>query len=261
MCLWRKINRAVCLILVMSFGFSGWAFASESSSSDYQVDNVFFGSGGSLNSCSATYCSKQSLGETGVGDTKSSDYQAQAGFNVNREPYLQLTVNNPNTDLGIMNSGTTYTTTSTFSVKSYLASGYIVSTVSPGPTTPGPHTLNLLTTPTASNASQEQFGINLAANNSCSGISNGAGGTISGSAGPVQVPSSAYSYGAAAHNSGTDYYDTACKFMYKNGDTIAGSTQSSGETDYTISYIFNIAPNTPAGLYTLNQTLVATSTY
>jgi len=49
--------------------------------------------------------------------------------------------------------------------------------------------------------------------------------------------------------------------MYQKGDTIARATKSSGETDFTISYIFNTTNVTPGGTYTVNQVLVATSTF
>jgi hypothetical protein len=72
----------------------------------------------------------------------------------------------------------------------------------------------------------------------------------------VEVPSSTYSFGAAATG-----YNTPCQFKYVNGDTVAQSTKSSGETDYTISYIFNISATTPGGVYTMQHVLVATSTF
>ncbi|HET7320243.1 MAG TPA: hypothetical protein VFI84_01495 [Candidatus Saccharimonadales bacterium] len=252
---WKKTAQSVILSLVVTFGLPAVAFATcgagqQSCSSSYSVGETFFGSGGNLNSCGSTYCSKQSAGETAVGNTKGTTYQAQAGFNTNRDPYIQLIVNTANIDLGYMQSGTTKTTSATFSVKSYLASGYVVQSNSPGPTTPG-HTLSPMNTAAASNPTAEQFGINLVANNSCGG---GMPGSLGAS--PIQVPSSAYSFGAAATG-----YNTACQFKYVNGDTIAQANSSSGETDYTISYIFNIAANTPSGLYTMAQTLVATSTY
>jgi hypothetical protein len=112
--------------------------------------------------------------------------------------------------------------------------------------------MNFLTSPTVSSAGSEQFGMNLVANNSCpqSGMPGSLGSD------PVQVPSSSFSFGAAAAN-----YNTACNFTYNNGDTVAQSTQSSGETDFTISYLFNISSITPGGTYTMNQSLVATSTF
>ena len=227
----------------------------QSCSSSYQVDEAFFGSGGELNACSTTYCSKQSAGETGVGNTASTSYQAQAGFNTDRLPSLTMVVNASNINLGVLTPGTTKTPTATFNVKSYLASGYIVTTSSPGPKNSS-YIMSLLSSPTASNTSAEQFGINLVANNSCAGINNGNGGTISGSSAPVQVPSGSFSFGAAASG-----YNTACQFKYVDGDTIAQSNSSSGETDYTISYLFNITSLTPGGVYNMNQSLIATSTF
>jgi hypothetical protein len=75
-------------------------------------------------------------------------------------------------------------------------------------------------------------------------------------AGPVQVPSGAFSNGTVASG-----YNTANLYKYVKGDTIASSAASSGETDYTISYILSINSSTPAGQYTMNNVLVATSTF
>ena len=66
----------------------------QASSSNYRVNEIFFGSGGNLRACSSTYCSKQAAGETGVGNTSSNGYQANAGFNTDRQPWLQFTVTN-----------------------------------------------------------------------------------------------------------------------------------------------------------------------
>lgn len=62
------------------------AFAAQSNSTHYSVDEVYFGTGGELNACSTNYCSKQSAGETGVGATSSTNYKSQAGFNTDRTP-------------------------------------------------------------------------------------------------------------------------------------------------------------------------------
>jgi hypothetical protein len=75
-------------------------------------------------------------------------------------------------------------------------------------------------------------------------------------ASPVQVPSAAYSFGTAASG-----YGTPNSYKYTNGDIIATAPKSSGETDYTISYIMNISNATPGGTYTTAQTLVATATF
>ncbi len=225
------------------------AFAAQSSSTSYQVNEVFFGSGGELHACSTTLCSKQAAGELAVGNTASANYQAQGGFNTNRNPYLQFIVNTTNLNIGTLNAGTTSTGTATFQVKTYLASGYVVTNASTGPKN-GSYTIASPASPTASNASVEQFGINLVSNTGCTGIA----GTLG--ANPVQVPGGTFGFGAAASG-----YNTACQFKYVNGNTVASSSRSSGETDYTISYIFNITSVTPGGTYTMNHVLVATSTF
>lgn len=252
---WLPAVLAPVAMIVCTLGMPGPAEActnAQTCSNSYQVNEAFFGNGGSLDStCSTTYCAKQAAGETGTGNVLGSSYQAQAGFNTDRSPSLTMVVTSANINLGALSAGTTATATSSFSVKSYLASGYVVVTAA-NPPTSGSHTLTALTVPTASNTAAEQFGMNLVADTSPS---------ISGSSNPVQVPSSAFSFGTAAHNSSSDYYDTPNQFMYTNGDTIAKSTKSSGETDYTISYIFNTTNLTPGGVYTFNQVLVATSTF
>jgi hypothetical protein len=219
--------------------------AAQSASANYQVNEVFFGAGGDLNECSTSYCAKISAGETAVGNPSSSNYQAHAGFNTDRTPYLQFIVNGGNINIGVLSTGSATTTTATFSVKNYLSSGYSVVTVS-NPPQNNSYTMHALSSPTASSAGTEQFGMNLVANTS----------PVTFGANPVQVPSSAFSYGAVASG-----YSTANLYQYNAGDTIAYSNSSSGETDYTISYIYNISNITPGGTYTFNDVLVATATF
>jgi hypothetical protein len=232
----------VCLALLL---VPATVLAAQSSSSNYQVNEVFFGSGGALNDCSSNYCAKQSAGETAVGTTSSANYLAHAGFNTNRTPFLEFIVNGTNTDVGVLSSGSTTTTTSTFSVKNYLSSGYSVVTVS-NPPKNNSYTMHNLTSPAASSPGTEQFGMNLVANTS----------PITFGANPAQKPSTAFSFGTAAAG-----YNTANLYKYVPGDTIAASTTSSGETDFTISYIYNISTVTPGGSYAFNNVLVATATF
>ena len=114
----------------------------------------------------------------------------------------------------------------------------------------GSYHLHNLTTATASNNTTEQFGMNLVANTTICGAPANFGSS------PQQIPSPTFGFGQAASG-----YNTCGLFQYNNGDTIAQSTKSSGETDYTISYIFNVTPVTPGGTYTFYQVLVATSTF
>lgn len=250
-----KIIRVILLALILSFSFIGTTSATcvqgeQACSDSYAVGQVFFGSGGTLsNSCSTSYCAKQALGETGVGQISSPNYQADAGFNVYRSPYLAFSVNQSNINLGVLSDNSTATATATFSVESYLSSGYVVETVSPPPQTKS-HTLNALTTPTASSVGSEQFGINLVANTTSCGAPANFG------ANPVQVPNANYSYGQAASG-----YNTCGLFQYIEGSTIAESLKSSGQTNYTISYIENISNVTPAGQYNMTDQLVAIATF
>ena len=244
------------LLLLSLLGFKN-AFATcnldqQSCSNTYGVGEYYFGSGGSLDTtCSTTYCAAQTLGETGAGLTSSTDYNAQAGFEVNREPSLQFIVNSASVNLGNLTTLTTATGTATLSVKAYLSGGYSVDSISPAPQN-GPYVMASPSSPTASAVGTEQFGINLVNNlTSCTIPAPANFG-----ANPVQVPSASYSYGIATAN-----YATCGKFMYHNGDAIASSSKSSGETDFTISYIANISSITPAGVYNMNQVLVALPTY
>lgn len=225
-----------------------FALAAQSNSANYQVNEVFFGSGGELNACSTSYCSKQSAGELVTGNTSSANYQAQGGFNTDRTPYIECTVSNTNVDLGTLTASTTKTTTASFSVKAYLAHGYSVTNASDGPTNESNSSdhLNALGIPTASSVGTEQFGINLVANTN----------PVTFGANPVQTPDSSFASGLVSAD-----YSTPDVFKYLKGDTIAYSTASTSDTTYTISYLFNISHVTPGGSYVMRHVLVATGTY
>jgi len=227
-------------------------FAQQAQSTNYSVDQVFFGNGGELNACSTNYCSKQAAGETTVGNTSSTNYQAQTGHNIDREVSLELIVNNalcPNTNgstslnLGYLGTGSATTAKMNFSVKTYLSGGYIVTTAGTPPSISG-HTFTALSNGTSSPGT-EQFGINLVANSSPSVGSD-----------PTSLPDNSFGYGVAASG-----YNTPNQFSYTNGATIASSPKSSGVTCFTMSYLFNINGRTPAGEYKFNQSIVATSTF
>jgi hypothetical protein len=219
------------------------------SSPTYGVDEVFMGSGGVNDMSSATYKGRASLGDLGIGNSASTTYQAYGGFTTTPDPYIEMAVTTTNVDLGYLSTSATSFTTNTFTVRTYLASGYVVVNAANPPTNTSPlaNVLNALSSPTAPAIGTEQFGINLVLNNSPA---------VSGSADPVQIPSGSFSNGAAQAG-----YNTANVYKYVKGDTIAGSTTSSGVTQYTISYMYNISSNTPSGQYNFNHIIVATSTY
>lgn len=224
----------------------------------WQITEHTFGSGGTLDSSSNNYQAKTSLGDNAVGYICSGNYYcAHAGSNTFRQPFLEVQVLTPNVDVGVLKANETHVGTAQFEVKSYLAHGYSVITHSPPPTS-GSDSLDVNGTPSASTPGTEQFGINLTSN-SCPSKSSFSGiGSCSGSLGsaPVQLPDSTFSFGDVMAN-----YKQANQFMYQNNDQIAFANSSSGFTKFTISYIFNISNLTPAGTYTMNQSLVVTSTF
>lgn len=242
---WKQKFRLIAFSLLFVLAVPGVAFAAQSASTHYQVNEVFFGSGGELNACSTNYCSKQSAGELAAGQTCSSNFCAQAGFNTDRTPYIQFIVSNTNVNLGSLSPTSTKSTTAYFSVKSYLSHGYVVMNASDPPTNTS-YTMNALTTPTASVIGDEQFGINLVANTSPTSLG----------ADPIHNPDNTFSFGQVA----TDY-SAANFFKYVKGDPVAYSTSSSSATTYTVSYIFNISNVTPGGIYNMRHVLVATGTY
>ena len=255
---WRRVARAVTsvfgilavLIVLRTVNVS----AADSSSSHYSVDQVNFNIGSQASACSSNFCSKQTAGDTAVGNASGTAFKAIAGSNTDRNPYIAFSTTGGTTDLGLLSTAGTATATATFAVKTYLASGYVVVLASNPPTAPGVggHTFNAPSSPTAAATpgTVEQFGINLVANTT------GCGAPANFGAAPVQVPGSTFSYGSAATG-----YNTCGLFKYVKGDTIASSPSSSGETDYTISFIYNITSVTQSGQYQFNGDLVAVSTY
>ncbi len=233
-------------------------WAQQATSTNYSVDEAFFGTGGQLcdpgvSGYSASYCATSAAGETVVGNTSSTNYQAQGGQNTYREEYIELIVPAVNVNLGILSSGAAATTSATFSVKTYLASGgYSVINASDPPKYAN-QVLTALTSPTTSSPGTEQFGINLVANSSPSVGANLLRGTVANPDNTVPY----FSNGAVATG-----YNTTNQFKYVKGEEIANSGGvSSGFTTYTISYLYNISNATPSGEYILNHSLVATSTY
>lgn len=218
----------------------------QSSSTNYRVEESTFGVGGELDASSPNYRSKQSAGETTIGNTSSANYQANAGFNTTDQPMLEFEVTSGNIDLGVLNTASTATANGTFSIRTYLSGGYVVTAVNDPPKNESGVALNSLTSPTASSAGAEQFGINLVANTSPTTFGSN----------PSQSPDSTFGFGFASSG-----YNTANLYKYVKGDKIAESATSSGKTIFTVSYIFNVSALTKAGNYNTDQTFVVTSTF
>ncbi len=234
----RQYRLVVALALILTLGVSGTVFADQSSSSHYMVNETQFGSGSSVHDCSTNYCAKTSAGDLVVGNSASANYSAQFGANTTDEPLLEIIVIGGNQDMGVLDNTHTGTATATIKVRNYLSDGYSLYMTGAAPSQ-GTHSLKAmaLTGPSAcpctSQPGAEQFGINLADNTSPNI-----------GADPLQVPSSAFSFGQV-----TDNYKQADLFAYSDGDAVAFSDKSTGETDYTLSMIINVSNVTPGGRY------------
>jgi hypothetical protein len=220
----------VACLLLISNASGVWA---QSSSPNYKVEEVFFGVGGELDASSANYRARLAAGELAVGSTTSTNFLAQAGFNTTNVELLEVEVGGGEYSLGSLSSDSTSSGYTTFSVRNYLSSGYVVRIGGSTPSQKSGDEIDALTTPTASNAGVEQFGINLVSNSSPAV-----------GADPLQVPDSSFSFGSPSAD-----YGTADLFKFVDEDIIAQSSKSSGKTVYTLSFIANISTNTPAGQY------------
>lgn len=228
----RRYWNFVPLILVLAFSWIGIASADTSSSTNYKVTETQFGSGSNLKSCSTSYCGKISIGDNVVGSASSAHYKAQFGANTDNVPLLEVITEDGDQNLGILDSDHTATATRIVKVRTYLSSGYTIQVAGETPSQ-GTHALTPISDPSTSHQGAEQFGINLVANNAPSV-----------GADPVQVPNNQTSFGYV-----TDDYASANLFKYINGDIVAKSDSSTGETDYTISLIINVSNTTPSGHY------------
>lgn len=227
------------------------AFA-QYSSSNYQSNEVQFGSGGDLQSSSANYQAQSLLGTLGVGNVVSANYQTYAGFLTPNEPFLEMSIDTSTVNLGTLDTGSTKTGTANFHVRAYIDGGYTVQTVSQTPSyTSGvnTHYLTNMATTSTSAIGTEQFGINLVANTSPATFG----------ANPSPQPDGTFATGVAATG-----YGTTNQYKYNVGDVIAQTPVGSsgwGQTNFTMSYIANISTLTPAGSYTMIHDLVVVATF
>lgn len=246
---WRRgvtlLGTALALLVL---GVAPVVAAQQSSSTNFQVNEVFFGTGGELHTCSASYCSKQAAGELAIGNAISSNYQIQGGFNTSDEPILEVAISGGTYDMGTLDAAVTHGAQATFTVRNYLSNGYVVRLAGALPSMTsgaGSHTLSAMSSATTSNPGSEQFGVNLRANTSPS-----IGANVQ------QLPDTSFGFGAPATG-----YSTVNNFKYVDSDIIASSPKSSGTTLYTLAMIANIATSTPAGAYTGHLNVIVTPTF
>lgn len=241
----REWERFV-LVAVMLLGsiIGSVSVFAESKSTNYQAENMQFGSDATPDSCSGTYCSHAFIGDSTSGRATNGVSVAQFGSVSPGDPSLDVIVDQGESFLGDLATETTAKKTMIVRVRTYLSSGYTMQIVGTPPKYEG-HTIAAPSTPTNSQPGVEQFALNLVANTL----------PVVG-ANPVQVPSAETSFGTVRND-----YAQPNKFMYKSGDTVASSATESGQTDYTVSMIVNISNGTPAGKYTGDYSAIVIPVY
>lgn len=247
-----RIKHTIILVvsLVLVLGITGdYVMAQVPSSSNYSVPESGFSSGSEIDANSASYNARTSIGDLGIGQSESGSYIGFGGFITPDEEYVELTIPVTNIDMGVINPGTPGTGTATITARAYLNDRYVIISPRDPPSLPSGEQIDPITSAAPFNSAIEQFGMNLVANTS----------PVVQGANPSRQPldNGTFAFGEAAPG-----YNTADNYQYNPGDIIARSvTRGYGETDYTISYILNVTPITPAGLYTMEQDLVITATF
>lgn len=142
-------------------------------------------------------------------------------------------------ELGTLTTASVRAGTSQFAVGTNSVSGYIVF-IQGTTMTSGNNSISALTTPTPSFPGNNQFGINLR-NNSVPNIGSDPFGSGSGTV--------------------TPNYNTVNQYMLVSGDSIAQSTLPSNYNRMTVSYITNIKPSQPPGVYSTTCTYLSTANF
>ena len=239
----KRVNGWLRLIVVFACVCAplspGQALALQSNS--YRFDESVIGVGGMGEASSTNYKAVEDVGSLAVGNSSSSNFQVEAGTKTTHDPTLSFKINTANLNLGEFTASGPTTASASFTVSNYTSYGYVVQIVGTPPKN-GNHTIDPLTTTSASQAGVDQFGVNLVANTAPLVGANPDNGQ--------------FGFGSAASN-----YATPNMYRFVNGETIAKAEKSSGETNYTLSYLVNVESLTPGGKYTSNQTLIVTGTY
>lgn len=241
---WVGVALLVCCMLAPS------AYAETLQSPNYKFDEPTVGAGSLNQSASTNYRGQAGIGDLGVGNASSANFQVNAGSKTSPDPTLSVAVTSSLANFGNFSPSAASTATATFTVVNYTSYGYAVQLTGSTPTYNG-HSLASLTTTSISQPGIEQFGINLVANTSPANFGN-------------NLDNGQFGYGQVGNGpSSPDYahYSTPNEFRYVPGEIIASAPKSSGQTVYTISFLANVSGVTPGGNYTSNQTLIITGTY
>ncbi len=149
------------------------------------------------------------------------------------------TATDPFSDLGDLNSGVTRAAQHQMVVATNAQNGY--SLWAAGTTmTSGNNTIAPMSVVSASQKGASQFGMNLRANSAPT-----IGEDVQGAGSATVAPNFAQSN----------------RFFFHSGDVVASSPSSDAYRKYTVSYIVNIAPSQPGGVYSTTLTYVGLANF
>ncbi|MCX6743017.1 MAG: hypothetical protein NT116_02155, partial [Candidatus Parcubacteria bacterium] len=162
------------------------------------------------------------------GASQSQNFSEKVSFSpIEAEPTVGFSVQAANLNFGELSPNSTAYSSHTVSAYTNSSSGYTIK-VYGTPLNNSYHTITAIgSTAQDSVAGTEQFGLNLVSNSV-----------------PVIGADPAGGIGQPAIN-----YNVSNKYAYHEGDVIAQSPSFSYQTDFTVSVIVNIAPETTAGSY------------
>jgi len=229
------------LVAIILFSGSSALDAYVMSSTNYRIQSDSLNIGGKRQT-STNYQIEDTIGDIATDTSDNASFKIKAGYQATWEypPVLIFSITDNAATLGTITTSSASTDTAGFTVATDAADGYAV-TISGNTLTSNSSSVDIdaLTIPTASSPGTEQFGLNLVDNSDPDVGSDPSGGS-----------------GQAASG-----YNTANKFKFVSGDTVANCSSSSDTTSFTISYLGNIDSMTVAGDYSTNLTLIATVTF
>lgn len=239
----RELLAAVGVLVLFAAPVSA---ANTPSSTNFRFDETSIGLTNSVESSSANFRDQSSAGGAAAGASSSDNFKTETGPNTSPDPNLTFTLNSQAANFGSFSATQAATSTASFSIVNYTSYGYVVQ-IAGAPPTYANNEIDAMGANAASQPGTEQFGINLVANTS----------PVSFGSNPENgdAPND-FGFGQAAPN-----YANPNQFRYVPGETIAQAPKSSGRTDYTISYLVNVANLTPGGTYGSDQVLIVTGTY
>lgn len=224
----KRIKEAVIILAISVTLVLAHQVIASMQSTNYKIWLDNFGSAGGAGASAGGFQMNSSVTSPSGPVGASNNFGERSGFApIENEPSIGFNVQGGELDFGQLSPASTAYSSHTFSAYTNSQMGYKIE-VHGEPLHSADHTLTPIgDTASASVPGTEQFGINLVENTVPNVGTNPFGGI-----GKV-----------------SDQYNTANKYAYSDGATVAYAPSFSYQTDFTTSVIINISPQTPAGTY------------